>query len=315
MLTIPEQYFLVVAETGSFSRAAQQLYVSQSSVSKHISQMENELGFLLLERTTRSVRLTPQGKIIYDTLRDEVKTWEIALEAARSLHGELQGTLRLGLMHGWCIARLPTGVFDSFQQRYPQVDITIEKNTQKGAVARLRGDALDLILTTVQEIQEYPDLDYCRAFHVPVILQISATHPLAATAKSAEDLNGMNAYLLSTEASAGSIRFFEDVAASEGWNFNIVPCPNHETIMTAVAQNKGCTLIGQASAASHSPKYRCFETGHIMRMVYAWNAGTPSRIVEAFLNECTQPPAPPMQETRPARKPGAKLPKASGTEL
>ena len=44
VLTIPEQYFLVVAETGSFSRAAQQLYVSQSSVSKHISQMENELA-------------------------------------------------------------------------------------------------------------------------------------------------------------------------------------------------------------------------------------------------------------------------------
>lgn len=285
MLTLPERCFLAVTETGSFSRAAQRLYISQSSVSKHISQMEKDLGFQLLERTTRSVQLTPQGKIIFDVLQGEIKTWSDALEAARSVDGELSGVLRVGLMHGWSVERLPTCAFERFQQTYPNVELMVEKNTQKAMVERLRSGELDLIIVSVHEIQEYPEIDYCRAFQVPMVVQISSTHPLAKTAKNFDDLNGINAYLLGDEASINSVRFFEEVAHREGLSFNIIPCANHETILTALEQNKGCTLVGEASASVASPRYRCFETGYVMRMICAWNGNAHNKNAEAFVNE------------------------------
>lgn len=283
MLTLPEKCFLAVTETSSFSRAAQRLYISQSSVSKHISQMEKDLGFQLLERTTRSVQLTPQGKIIFDVLQGEIKTWTKALESARSVNGELSGLLRVGLMHGWCVTRLPTTAFERFQRTYPNVELMYEKNTQKAMVSRLREGELDLIIVAVNEIQEFPEIDYCRAFQVPMVVQIASSHPLAGSAKSIEDLDGINAYLLGTEASVSSASFFEEVTRREGLSFNAIHCANHETIMTALNSNKGCTLIGEASATVASPRYCCFETGYVMRMICAWNGNAHNKMVEAFV--------------------------------
>lgn len=72
------QIFFKVAEEQSFSEAAQMLYISQSTVSKAIAKLEEELEIRLFERTTRRIKLTEPGKLLYFAWKEQVeRIWHI----------------------------------------------------------------------------------------------------------------------------------------------------------------------------------------------------------------------------------------------
>lgn len=82
-------------ELGSFSAAARELGVGQSTVSKWVAALEEELGARLLDRSTRSQRLTPEGEAFLEQARGVLSAWERAQEAARG--GALEGEISLSL--------------------------------------------------------------------------------------------------------------------------------------------------------------------------------------------------------------------------
>ncbi|MCI8594823.1 MAG: LysR family transcriptional regulator [Oscillospiraceae bacterium] len=99
--------FLAVAETLNFSRAAEQMSISQPTLSKHIKLLEESLGFSLLERNRSAVSLTPEGVLMYHTLRgvrDQIK-----LSVARSRSGNVGGRKKVGIaiMRGLSVSRIP----------------------------------------------------------------------------------------------------------------------------------------------------------------------------------------------------------------
>jgi len=79
------RYFVAVAETENVSRAALKLHVSQPALSRQIRDLEDELGFLLLERTGRSVRLTESGRTFLIEARAVLQRAEDAVKAARAV--------------------------------------------------------------------------------------------------------------------------------------------------------------------------------------------------------------------------------------
>lgn len=94
------RYFLGIAQTGSFSLAARQLYVSQQGLRKAIQALERELGVFLFERTGKRIRLTQAGRDLVPLARTCVEDYK-ALEAAMRSHAEashVQGTVRLEAM-------------------------------------------------------------------------------------------------------------------------------------------------------------------------------------------------------------------------
>src|SRR4051794_40094471 len=86
------RYFMAVAEHEHFGRAAEQLYIAQPVLSRQIRALEQELGCALLERTTRSVQLTPAGKQLYE---DAPGVLASAAAATRRVHEVARGVERL----------------------------------------------------------------------------------------------------------------------------------------------------------------------------------------------------------------------------
>lgn len=124
------EVFTRVAESGSFSRAAQELELSQPSASRIITGLEARLGVKLLLRTTRSVALTEAGAAFLDRARQAVADLEEAEDAARGLDS-LRGTIRLAvpIMYG---TRAIIPALTSFLERYPdlRVEITMRDERQ-----------------------------------------------------------------------------------------------------------------------------------------------------------------------------------------
>lgn len=116
--------FVQVVEDGNLTRAAQSLRLSPSAVSKQIARLEERLGARLLQRTTRRVGLTDEGRQFYARAReilDEIAAAEELVGAGRT---RPRGVLRLGLSHGFGMSQI-LPLVPAFGRRYPEVELQL----------------------------------------------------------------------------------------------------------------------------------------------------------------------------------------------
>lgn len=133
---------LVVAETHSFTRAAQQLGLSQPTVSQQMSKLEKAAGRSLIVRDTREVRLTDNG----DAMAGFARTILAAHAAAESYFSgsAMKGRLRFGAADDLAITQLPR-ILRHFRQLYPQINLELTVNQSGPLRRRLEAGHLDLI--------------------------------------------------------------------------------------------------------------------------------------------------------------------------
>lgn len=118
------QAFVIVAETGSFSLAAQTLYLSQPAVSKRVAVLESELATRLFDRIGRRVTLTEAGKVLLPRARRIIVELLDSKRAVANLAGSVSGRLGLGTSHHIALHRLPP-VLRAFSRDYPAVDLDL----------------------------------------------------------------------------------------------------------------------------------------------------------------------------------------------
>ncbi|GAA3230784.1 hypothetical protein GCM10020256_44770 [Streptomyces thermocoprophilus] len=123
------RYVVAVAETNSFTRAAQRCLVVQSALSHQIARLEQELGAKLFERTTRRVRLTPAGAAFLPAARQCLEAAERAVVEVAAAVGEVRGRLSVGLIPSVAAVDIPRALRD-YRQRYPQVRISLRVGGQ-----------------------------------------------------------------------------------------------------------------------------------------------------------------------------------------
>lgn len=168
--------FLEVAKQGSFSRAGEKVFRSQSAVSAQIRQLEQEYGDRLLDRSGKSVKLTPAGQVLYEyaqrlkNLRDE------SLMAVAD-HGRTpRGTLSIGANEATCLYVLPE-VFAEYCRLYPAVQISIYRNFSYKIVEKLENGAIDVGIVTLPV--KSPSLKIQPIFRDKLMLMVSPKNPLA----------------------------------------------------------------------------------------------------------------------------------------
>ncbi|SDF00962.1 LysR family transcriptional regulator [Sporomusa acidovorans] len=115
--------FVCVAEHLNFTKAAEQLYIGQSTLSKHIAELEEQLGVQLFIRTHHSVHLTPPGAILFDESRPIMAKIDAIFEKTRKSQIKVWGTLKIGCM-GIEHVFLPK-IIKHFAALYPHVTLDI----------------------------------------------------------------------------------------------------------------------------------------------------------------------------------------------
>lgn len=148
------EYLVAVVEEANFTRAAARLHVAQPGVSAQIRQLERELGHVLLDRSTRTVRPTEAGAAILPHARAALE----AIASARVAVDELAGLLRGHVSVGTIAARGPiatiagsgpsdlAGWLAEFHRSHPGVEITLAEDNADRLIDRLRAGRLDVAL-------------------------------------------------------------------------------------------------------------------------------------------------------------------------
>lgn len=132
--------FIAVAEALSFSAAARVLNTTQSAVSRTVAQMEADLGLPLLERTTRSVTLTPEGAYLLEECREVVAHFDRWLGRARRIADGTAGEIAIGANDFSIQAELPR-LLNRFRVLFPEMEFRFRSQTREAQIASLeRGD-------------------------------------------------------------------------------------------------------------------------------------------------------------------------------
>jgi len=168
--------FLEVAKQGSFSRAGEKVFRSQSAVSAQIRQLEQEYGDRLLDRSGKTVKLTPAGQVFYDYAERLKRLREESLIAVADHSGTPRGTLRIGANETTCLYVLPE-VFAEYCRRYPPVQINIYRNFSYKIMEKLENGSIEVGILTLP-IQS-PSLEIQPIFRDKLMLMVSPNNPLA----------------------------------------------------------------------------------------------------------------------------------------
>lgn len=135
--------FARIAETGNFSKAAEQLGYSQSAVTMQIKQLEGELGTLLFERIGKQVRLTQAGERLLPCALEMLEVLQRAEGIAREPE-EITGPLRIGTSESFVISVLPP-VLAELQRARPRVEVSIQTALVRDLFQKLRQNEVDLL--------------------------------------------------------------------------------------------------------------------------------------------------------------------------
>ncbi|MEZ0214313.1 MAG: LysR family transcriptional regulator [Xanthobacteraceae bacterium] len=139
------QSFLAVADRGSFRVAAETLHRSHSAISAQIMQLETQLDMRLFERTTRNVKLTDEGRQLYDSARRALYEIELGIRRIRESADIKRGQLSLAASSNLASIYLPK-VLAEFVETHPQIAVTVSELTSRELFEAVRNKKVDFAI-------------------------------------------------------------------------------------------------------------------------------------------------------------------------
>ncbi|MGA9032830.1 MAG: LysR family transcriptional regulator [Sulfuricaulis sp.] len=171
------QAFIAVAESGSFSRAAERIFLTQPAISKRIAALEQEIGARLFDRVGRKIHLTPAGEALLLRTRAVLSELEDIKRDITNLSGTIAGELSVATSHHIGLHRLP-GPLKRFHETYTQVRLNLHfMDSEKACNAVARGE-LELAVVTLPPSAD-PPLRVEKIWDDPLDIVVSRSHPLA----------------------------------------------------------------------------------------------------------------------------------------
>jgi len=170
------EVFRAVAETHSFTRASHTLFISQSTVSQHIRELEDALKVQLFSRNRRNVALTQAGESLLEYGRNIFQMLDDAETAVRTVRDPFSGKLSFGCASTTLLYHLPV-ILEGYAAKYPNVELNITAGTIQDVASAMLSGALDLGLVVLP--LSSPALDKTLLFEEAFALVVSSGHRLA----------------------------------------------------------------------------------------------------------------------------------------
>ena len=170
------RYFHAVARSGSFTRAAEELGITQPSLSQQIRALEKKVGTPLFERLGRSVKLTPFGEALLEPALNIMQQVTMAENSLANLQTGVRGRLRVGVIPTVLPYWIAPHICD-FRRQFPDVDLHLVEDSTLRLVEQLQSGDLDIAVAGLPV--KNPDIICSELFREPLFLAVAKDHPLA----------------------------------------------------------------------------------------------------------------------------------------
>ena len=231
-------YCIELAHTLNFSRAADNMFVSQPTFSYQIKLLEEEIGFVIFERSGKGAALTPAGAQFVTFLTGMREDLKRAVEQGQNFSAKYQDSITIGMMVRQALYFLPEAM-RQFANTYPDVQITPVFQYENSIESFLRND-IDIVFALSEQTRQIPGIRLHELFESRIYLITDRNDPLAEKNLIQEaDLYGRT--LMVGGGSPAALRSVQHRLINSG-RIPYFNSPDHDTTLTNVAAGKGICL-------------------------------------------------------------------------
>ena len=296
------QCFLMVAKYLNFSTAAEQVFLSQPSLSRHISNLEKELGIQLFIRDKQSVSLTEAGLQCLTSARSILSASQDILDIAKNLREGRQGSLRIGYQASARIV-LPN-ILEQFRRQYPNIDLFMEEIPAKHLMHKLHAGDLDIVFafSVIQEgIAEYTYLNQHPLYIDRLALFMSwdrfLRHHRGKETYRLRDFKEDVFFQISYDNNPLYFNFLHSIYIKDKFTpWRIEEEDSMNTLMLLIQAGRGISLLPQYSTQEYYPSAHCIQLKDvdismpIMAMWQPQNSNPCLPLMQALFPETPQIP-------------------------
>ena len=243
--------FCDLAETESFTKAANINHVTQSAVSQQISSLERQFKSLLIERSKKKFRLTREGQVLYDYSKQIIQTYDSLFSKLQEIKDIISGTIRVATIYSIGLHDLPP-YLKKFLKSYPTVHVHVEYRRSNQVYEDVLSNVVDLGLVA------YPvrdtKLETVALRKDKMVLITHPMHPLAKS-KTAElkDISGQK--FIAFEPDIPTRKAIDKILKDQGLHVaTVMEFDNIETVKRAVEIDAGVSIVPQGTVLQEVSK-------------------------------------------------------------
>ncbi|MGI5936375.1 MAG: LysR family transcriptional regulator [Oscillospiraceae bacterium] len=280
------QSFLVAAQTLSFTKAADRLFLTQQAVSRNIINLENELGVTLFARDVRRLRLTPEGEYYYSYFINVKKDFQSITDEINNLYIHLAKRLRIGFSM-WIdpLGRINEGI-ELFRKKHPEVGISGRQYHNDKLFEELSSGNLDVLLMSEAQITWIHNFEKAAIAYEDICLYAPS---YVEGDKPDKNLWGLPILLNSSwEWSYFEWRqiMFKEMESLNLQSNRIYSLPNMQSLFAELAIGDCVTLCD--NNFGHAARYKNMRRFHIdfsSKVVCLWNNSNENSLIEDFISD------------------------------
>lgn len=277
------QAFITTARELSFTRAAEELCISQPAITKHIKELERILGVPLFRRNGNRINLTEEGERLLPYAQSVISSYQQMCDVVMSETGDLSGRLRLGASTTITQYILPT-VLAQFREEYPRVEVTLVSGNSEEILHFVETERVDLAL--IEDAQRLTTFHYEHFAEDRVVLVSAQKQRQAITLDELQKLP-----LVLRENGSGTLNFVEHELSKHNISrrsLNVsIQIGSSEGIMRYLKSSRCYAFISEAAAREYIERgelYECHIEGVKLRreLRFASLQGNNTRLIELF---------------------------------
>lgn len=277
-------YFLAVADNLSFTKTAEELYITQPAISRQISSLEKELGVTLFDRTNKSTKLTEAGKLYYKFFIEYKNKFVNIKEEAKNINQNCQGTVRLGCLEGWDLSGFFPQVLNVFSNNYPNINLSLSCYGIKNLVRALIKDEIDVALTIDVTLPVTTDLQTIVLKEIPKII-IYSKKGYTQNVLSPEDFKN-DTFLVVSEDEAS---YAKDLLITYCKPYGFIPkikyVKNIDSMLAGVQNGMGVAILDDWTRTKNQSDFGYVLMNSTNLVSLAWKTDSNNQGVSILANE------------------------------
>jgi len=235
--------FITLAKILNLSRAAEILYMSQPTLSRHLAEIERELATGLFTRTKQEMVLTPAGSSFLEDAKKIVEIYDRAIENIKAVNGDVPRNLGVGILY-YQTGRLLDKI-SLFKHAYPFVTMSFVSATPNEIIDRILDGSIDVGETMNVEFKNSRLLEFFDLYTEPLAVMVNQKHPLAERKSvSAAELHEQTFVNVNDAFYAGYFRAVRKCFARYGLDVkDPLPVDDYEMMLLSVQVGQGIAVV------------------------------------------------------------------------
>lgn len=277
---------MAAAETLNFTRAAEQLFITQPALSRNISALEEELELLLFVRHNNILDITPGGTILYDWLRQMRTGLDKALDSARRANAHTGQALRIGFVRSESPSPKVASALKRMAETHPEVEVLFDHYHAREIVDKLEDHTMDVAVMIESAARGNPRLIYRVLSRVRRCLVVSIRHPFADRKRiSLRECAGETFISVKPEVSPTLSPMIRRVCTEHGFTPMILEAESTEIQQQWIVCGKGIGLVVENHIQRSNPLYAFLDLKEDLpvELVCVWDRLNANPHIQSFL--------------------------------